>query len=103
MRTLIAGLSVMILAPTVALAAGDPERGRAIAERWCASCHAIGGQSSAVDTAPPFSVLGRIRTPGALHAWLNAPHPPMPDPGLTRRKIDDVTAYLLQQGRQKAD
>ena len=34
------------------------------------------------------------RSPETLRAWLTLPHPPMPNPSLTRSEIDDIIAYL---------
>jgi len=79
---------------TGASAAGNPETGRAVAERWCTSCHAVGRDAAGSDAAPAFSALARERTPDQLRGWLAEPHPPMPNPSLTRNEIEDIVAYL---------
>lgn len=69
--------------------------GRAIAERWCAGCHAIGeGQTSAPDAAPSLPAIAKARDDAQLAGWLAAPHPPMPDPGLSRAQIDALVDWL---------
>lgn len=96
-RLSIMSVAVALAFAAPALAAGRPEVGRALAERWCYSCH------EQTDAAPTLEAAANRpgRTPGTLRAWLTAPHPPMPDPGLTTREIDDIVAYLasLQHGR----
>ena len=93
---LAAAISMILLSG--ALWAGDLEVGRALAEQWCRSCHLIDpGQQQAADTAPPFAEIANdpVTTRAGLQAWLFDPHPPMPNLDLTRREIDDLTAYVL--------
>jgi mono/diheme cytochrome c family protein len=82
---------------SMASAAGDPDTGRAIAERWCASCHLVAPeQTSATTEAPPFATIAQ-RSPdeiAALAAFLADPHPPMPQMSLTRDEIRDLLAYI---------
>jgi cytochrome c len=87
---------VALLVPFAASAAGDSEQGRAIAETWCASCHAVERTPVATDIAPPFSTIMERPdvTPDRLRAWLADPHPPMPNLDLTRQEIEDLVAYL---------
>ena len=85
------------LAAAPALAA-DPGQGKAIAERWCASCHLVGPkQINATDLAPPFAYLAR--TPdfdqNKLAFLLLAPHPNMPKVSLNRAETADLAAYML--------
>jgi mono/diheme cytochrome c family protein len=92
--------SAALLLPAGAGAAGDPESGRELADRWCATCHAVGRPQTATDAAPAFATIaqhGRAE-PGRLRAWLAEPHPPMPNPGLSRQQIEDVIAYLQRLG-----
>jgi mono/diheme cytochrome c family protein len=92
-------LCASFLVPFAAVAAGDAESGRALAERWCASCHAI-GPAQTTDAAPAFTTLGAQgrRDPARLRAWLADPHPPMPNPGLSRQQIEDVIAFMQSVG-----
>ncbi|WP_144428431.1 c-type cytochrome [Azospirillum thiophilum] len=93
--TIAAMLAAMVAAAGPA-AAADAEAGRRIAEQWCASCHMVEGRRSGSDAAPALAGIARDpgRGPGWVRAWLNDPHPPMPDLSLTRAEIDDVVAYL---------
>lgn len=76
-------------------AAADAVVGKAIAQRWCASCHLISG-SRARDTAPPFAAIANSPdiTSDRLAAFLTRPHGGMPDLALTEREIDDLDAYI---------
>lgn len=80
-------------------AAGRVDEGRAIAERWCSSCHQVSDQAPPVTTeAPPFASVA-MKYPGeeglqALQAFLSDPHPLMPDMSLTRQEIRDLVAYI---------
>jgi mono/diheme cytochrome c family protein len=95
-------MRAILIAAAAALAAGgaaaqDAEAGRALAERWCAACHVVAeGQGAATDIAPAFPVIAAdpARTDAWLRGWIADPHPPMPDPGLSRAQIEDVVAYL---------
>jgi cytochrome c len=76
-------------------AAGDVEVGRAIAQRWCASCHVVGsGTTGGSDVAPAFGTIAATRTPDQLRAFLANPHFPMPNPQLSRSEIEHVVAYI---------
>ena len=79
-----------------AMAAGAVERGRALAEQWCAQCHAIGDAAVQTDTPPAFSaiVAERGRDADWIAAWLVTPHQNMPDLALTGQEIDDLIAYM---------
>lgn len=95
-RTLVAATLVSFTAlPAAGQPAGDAAAGRRLAERWCASCHAV-APGRASDTAPAFATMARDpkRTEAYLRAWLQRPHPRMPDFNLGRDEIDDLLAYL---------
>ncbi|MDQ0326636.1 mono/diheme cytochrome c family protein [Rhodopseudomonas julia] len=95
-RSICACAIFVSLAPP-ALAAGDPQEGRAIAEKWCATCHVVSEtQTSATPAAPSFAAIGQKYRNGisALAAFLADPHPVMPDMSLTRQEIRDLTAYI---------
>jgi len=81
------------LAPAAAVA--DAAAGKRLVDQWCVACHVPEGCTRASDSAPPFTVLAaRGRDPGWLRAWLSDPHPPMPNPSLTRQEIEDIVAHL---------
>lgn len=80
-----------------ALSAGNPEQGRRLAERWCASCHLVGpGQRQASADVPTFASIARREdlSESLLAAFLTAPHPPMSNLNLSRQEIADVLAYI---------
>jgi mono/diheme cytochrome c family protein len=83
-------------ASTSALAAGDPQSGRLLAQRWCTSCHVVDGSTKGPDTAPSFPAIAarEAQHPERLRAFLTAPHPPMAGLSLSRQQIDDVVSYL---------
>ena len=78
--------------------AADADAGLALAQRWCASCHAVepNPASAPVDGVPSFRSVARGATyeRGWVAAWIAAPHPPMPNLNLSKSEIDDITAYL---------
>ena len=79
--------------------APDPANGKAVAEKLCVGCHLIdkasgGGTPADVPTFP--SIANRSKqSVEALTSWLMAPHPPMPDPHLTRQEIRDLAGYII--------
>lgn len=92
MRRFLIALALTAAPPALA---DDVAEGRAIAERWCAECHvATQGQAAASDAAPSFAALAETRDDAALANWMADPHPPMPDPGLSRAQIDALVAYF---------
>lgn len=95
-RTLL--LAVVLTASAPALAQTlDAENGRVIAERWCASCHAVSpDQASAQDGVPSFREVAERGDLGGerLRTFLADPHPRMPDMSLTRDEIEDLAAYI---------
>jgi mono/diheme cytochrome c family protein len=88
------GVALGLLAPRAE--ARDPDRGLELAVSWCAECHLVDAAGRGFDVAPPFVTLAKTveEDPGWVRAWLIAPHPNMPDPGLSLREIDDIVAYL---------
>jgi mono/diheme cytochrome c family protein len=98
-RKLLFDLFALALIPLITpeAFARDATRGRAIAERWCASCHLVGpGQSQAASDPPSFGSIAQ-RTPSELDAlagFLADPHPPMPKLSLSREEIRDLLAYI---------
>ena len=91
--------ALLALAADPALAAGRAEEGKAISQRWCASCHQVSPeQTTASADAASFMTIAQMRaTPSALAAlegFLADPHPVMPDMSLTRQEIADLVAYI---------
>ncbi len=81
----------------VAQAQGNVEAGRVAAERWCAECHVISAEDTkALVGTPSFFALAEdsSRTDDYLRAAITSPHPPMPNPDLPARTVDDLIAYI---------
>ena len=82
---------------------GDPVAGRALARRWCDTCHVVDAQQERGTStgAPAFAAIAGMKSTTAmgLRVFLQTPHGRMPDLHLTRDEIDDVVAYILSQKR----
>ena len=93
-RALLVALSAL---PAQAVAA-DAIQGKAIAERWCSSCHlvATAQKNAPTDQAPPFaSLAGRPDFNAAkLALLLLAPHPNMPKLALSRSEVANLADYI---------
>jgi len=101
-------LSLLLLAgaasaPALAQQVGNVDSGRAIARKWCGSCHLVGNepQGGATDAAPPFAALAAepSTTEFRLRAFFMTPHQRMPDIRLSRDETDDIIAYILSLRR----
>lgn len=92
---LVAGCVVLVQGPVFA---ADANQGKAIAERWCASCHLVkpGQKNSVTDQAPPFASLAGKPNFGAdrLAFLLLKPHPNMPQLALSRLEVGDLADYI---------
>lgn len=79
---------------------GNAMEGAALAGMYCAGCHVVSGSGRGADVGPSFKSIANDpeRTDGTLAAWLNDPHPPMPNMGLSAREIADVIAYIRTLG-----
>ncbi len=74
-------------------------RGKEIAERVCAGCHAINDKSGAImqDTSvPSFRAIASRpqRTPEGLQTYIMTPRHPMPAIPLELKEIRDVVSYI---------
>jgi mono/diheme cytochrome c family protein len=89
--------TVIVLAH--AQAPGDPQRGSALAQRFCAECHATGKRdaSSPSSEAPSFTAVAS--TPGmtamALNVFFQTPHKAMPNLILETDQKNDIVAYIM--------
>lgn len=86
-----------LLAVSAPARSGDPEAGHVLAQTWCAQCHIVeASQTKASDVAPPFAQIANdpAKSRSSIELWLADPHPPMPKLSLTRKQIDDLTAYI---------
>ena len=98
--TTIAILSGYAGSPVWAL--DEVAKGKAIAERWCSSCHLVSrDQTSTAGDAPAFATIASRSASeiDALAGFLADPHPPMPDLSLTRAEIRDLLAYIASLRR----
>ena len=89
----------LALSPLAAMA-GDAKAGKALAERWCASCHVVSDddQAAASDAAPSFkSIANRdATTEEGLKVYLADPHKDaMKGIVLPRLEIADLAAYIM--------
>ena len=80
---------------------GNPEAGHLYAREVCSPCHAVTAEQASQRTiavAPDFQTIAN--TPGmtatALRAFLQTPHPKMPNLILTPDQSADVIAFLLR-------
>jgi mono/diheme cytochrome c family protein len=83
---------------------GDPDRGRELARRFCASCHLIGPEhrGPVPDGVPSFMAIAArpgVMEDRLLGVLVSPPHPAMPSPPLDRRQMRDVAAYILSLPR----
>jgi len=82
-----------------AQAPGDPQKGRALAQRFCAECHAVGKGNvrSPNPEAPSFTAVAS--TPGmtaiALNVFFQTPHRAMPNLMLKTDQKNDIIAYVM--------
>lgn len=79
------------------LQAGDAERGKIIAERWCNSCHVVSDtQRKGSDATPSFATIADRPTFDAdkLAFFLLDPHPIMPNFALSRAEAANLSAYI---------
>jgi cytochrome c len=103
------GLAEREVPPQLAVAGGDPERGRRIiAQRGCAACHVIPGVAGAQGlVGPPLDRFARRayvggvvpNRPQNLVAWILDPPAidpltAMPATGVSEPEARDVAAYL---------
>ena len=83
-------------------ASPQTERGRHLAQKWCASCHEIkprrverpGAPSQASDVAPSFRAISRRLSGDEISGKLFNPHTGMPTDALRDSDIMDITAYI---------
>jgi mono/diheme cytochrome c family protein len=107
MRGFSIGLTLSLVATTPALLAitpawgdiGDSKAGRAFVIDNCRSCHDVGNGPPIRSTmpGPAFRDVAAMAatTPLSLRVFLTSSHPPMPNIILTKKEIDDVSAYIL--------
>jgi mono/diheme cytochrome c family protein len=98
-RLSVAAAFGLALAGSYAQTPATVARGKDIAERACAGCHAIDGRQggTAMSTdVPSFRALAAkpFRTPESLQAYIMTPRHPMPAIPLELNEIRDVVDYI---------
>ncbi len=81
----------------VLAAAADAQRGKELAQQWCAECHLVAsGQARANADVASFASIARQPNFNAaqLALFLLDPHPKMPNLSLTRVEAGDLAAYI---------
>jgi mono/diheme cytochrome c family protein len=82
----------------------DIASGRQLADKLCAGCHLIDGQSGGgaqVDVPTFRGIASRPnQSQEALSTWLIAPHAPMPDLLLSRTEIRDLAGFIVSLKQQ---
>lgn len=86
-------------APAFAQGGDEVETGHRLARRWCVTCHAVEPPPATgrAGGAPSFAAIARMpsTTAMSLHAFLQTPHPRMPNYILSPGEIDAVSSYIL--------
>ena len=97
-----AALLLAALAAPAAAESGNAARGRALAERFCAKCHAVApGRTGPEPAVPSFMRMAADpeQTRSSLRQFITLPHYEMEPQTLTSAEIDDVIAYILSLKR----
>lgn len=97
MRTAHLAATFLIVSAGTSVAADGIERGRDLAERWCAGCHVIGPGTSGGDAGPTFeSIASRDwQTEWSVKRAIALPHPTMPDLRLSAPEYVDLSSYIM--------
>jgi mono/diheme cytochrome c family protein len=95
-----AALAALALAtPPAAAETFSTERGRALAQEWCARCHAVTAaqERPGESDVPPFSRIAADPrwTRATLIDMMTVPHLRMPPPVLALDEAAEVAAYIL--------
>jgi cytochrome c len=85
---------------------GNPETGRVYARQVCSPCHAVTAEQASQRTiaiGPDFQTIANTSgiTATALRAFLQTPHPKMPNLILTPEQSADVIAFVLSLGDRR--
>lgn len=97
-RTVFWVLAVVVIATGASAQDAKIERGRQIAQVWCAQCHAIGdaSQENALAGAPSFHTLATSSDfdEETVRKALLLPHPVMPEFPVTAPDVAALAAYI---------
>jgi mono/diheme cytochrome c family protein len=80
--------------------AGEPDLGKAVAQKLCVNCHIVepDGAAKVVNPAiPSFMAIAEIpdQTESKIRGFMLNPHPPMPEIQLTSYELDNIAAYIF--------
>ena len=99
---LIVAATFLALAVDPAFAAGDGTdvtRGHELARAWCADCHGVerGQLKGPRAGVPSFAAIvdHPATTELTARAFLQTPHPTMPNLKLSPAEIDEIVAYIM--------
>jgi hypothetical protein len=85
-----------VIALAHAEAPGDPQKGGALAQRFCAECHATGKRDVGLPNSEAPSFTAVASTPGmtamALNVFFQTPHKAMPNLILETDQKNDIIA-----------
>jgi mono/diheme cytochrome c family protein len=88
----------------VSHAAGNAERGKEIADRWCAECHQTTAGAIRIDQSKPATFQEIADAPGmserALKAFFRTPHNQMPNFSITDETRDHLISYITNLRRK---
>jgi mono/diheme cytochrome c family protein len=102
-RPYVAGLIFNLIMISATAAAGadssDVERGKALAERLCASCHMnpSQGEKQGVSGVPGFRAVANRpnQTQEAVVRWIRSKPPMMPDHHISLDEAWDLAAFIM--------
>ncbi len=88
--------------PSLAQSISAVDRGLAVVDEWCRSCHVRTQAKKSPDTAPLFQEITRRpgRNKAYLRAFMDEDHFPMTTFRLFDAEKDDVVEYLISLKRQ---
>lgn len=98
-RPLAVAISLSIVLASLPARADEVEKGRALAERLCASCHMGPGQGekTSPNQIPGFAAVARRpnQTVDGIISWLQSVPPMMPDHHLTQDEMTALAAFIM--------
>ncbi|HLX15545.1 MAG TPA: c-type cytochrome [Bradyrhizobium sp.] len=91
-------VTLALLGASTAALAQDIENGRRLSERWCVECHNIETASAKPGRVISFASIANRPdvSPDMIAAFLLLPHAAMPNPPLSRKDAQDITAFIMK-------
>ena len=100
MLTIRGGIALLLLLNAgVALAAGDVEEGRQVAEKWCSRCHVVGTAKpyGGIDSTPTFFLMSDKLDdyrPRVLTLKERRPHKSLDLDEVSSDDLENLVAYI---------